>query len=185
MNKRMVTQVKLQLPFQTILLRNAIFFAIVLGALVLVKRSYSILIKPWTWYILSMVVFFICTGGVVHTVIHQTPWFKFGMNEYGQQYVVEYFMRGQRGQWAGEGYIVSTLTTLGAISATIVGVSHKFEVSDATRRLIIMFSLVGLVGFVQFILMAYRIKSPWYGPSFFPPEDYRRGPLSADQGNNI
>ena len=100
MNKRMVTQVKLQLPFQTILLRNAIFFAIVLGALVLVKRSYSILIKPWTWYILSMVVFFICTGGVVHTVIHQTPWFKFGMNEYGQQYVVEYFMRGQRGQWA-------------------------------------------------------------------------------------
>jgi hypothetical protein len=97
MNKRLVSQVKLQLPFQTILYRNAIFFAIVLGALLLVKRSYSILIKPWTWYILSMTVFFICTGGVVHTVIHQTPWFKFGMNEYGQQYVVEYFMRGQRG----------------------------------------------------------------------------------------
>lgn len=57
--------------------------------------------------------------------------------------------------------------------------------TDATRRLIIMFSLVGLVLFVQCVLAAYRIKSPWYGPSFFPPDDYKTGPLSADQGNNI
>lgn len=126
MNKRLVTSVTLQLPFSTIFIRNLIFFAIVLIALVMVKRSYAVLVQPWTWYVLSMLVFFICTGGVMHTVIHQTPWFKFGVNEYGQQEVVEYFMRGQRGQWAGEGYIVSSLTTLGAICATIVGVVHKF-----------------------------------------------------------
>lgn len=31
----------------------------------------------------------------------------------------------------------------------------------------------------------YKLKSPWYGPSFLPPDDYMKGPLSADQGNNI
>lgn len=83
MNKRLVTTVTLQLPFSTILFRNLIFFSIILVALILVKKSYNILIQPWTWYVLSMLVFFICTGGIIHTVIHQTPWFKFAVNEYG------------------------------------------------------------------------------------------------------
>lgn len=94
-------------------------------------------------------------------------------------------MRGQRGQWAGEGYLVSFCTTVGAICATVVGNVHRFEVSQTTRRWILLATLVGLCMFVQFVLMAYRIKSPWYGPAFFPPQDYKRGPLSADQGNNI
>jgi hypothetical protein len=35
------------------------------------------------------------------------------------------------------------------------------------------------------ILIIYRIKSPWYGPTFFPPAGYLTGPLARDQGNNI
>lgn len=30
----------------------------------------------------------------------------------------------------------------------------------------------------------YKSKS-WYGPSFYPPEDYSRGSIATDQGNNI
>jgi hypothetical protein len=70
MNKRLMTEVELQLPFQTVFIRNVIFFAIVLAVLLVIKHSYSILIKPMTWYIIAMLVFFICTGGVIHTIIH-------------------------------------------------------------------------------------------------------------------
>lgn len=30
----------------------------------------------------------------------------------------------------------------------------------------------------------YKAKS-WYGPSFYPPGDYRSGSIMSDQGNNI
>jgi hypothetical protein len=56
-----------------------------------------------------MMTFCICTGGVVYGIIHNAPWFKFEKDEFGKMYVAEYFMRGQRSQWAGEGYIVSCL----------------------------------------------------------------------------
>lgn len=57
-------------------------------------------------------VFFLCTGGIVYTVIHGVPWFKFERDQFGSVVVAEYFMKGQRGQWAGEGYIVSFVTTV-------------------------------------------------------------------------
>lgn len=51
-------------------------------------------------------------------------------------------------------------------------------------------SLVGVIGLVVisigvlYLERVYRTKG-WYGPSFYPPEGYLRGPLSVDQGNNI
>lgn len=43
------------------------------------------------------------------------------------------------------------------------------------------------IGFIAvYVLVAiYKIKSPWYELNFYPPDDYVRGPLSNDQGNNI
>ena len=38
---------------------------------------------------------------------------------------------------------------------------------------------------VLMLLNIYKIKSPWYGPTFAPPDDYVTGPLSNDQGNSI
>ncbi len=35
------------------------------------------------------------------------------------------------------------------------------------------------------ILSIYKVKSPWYGPTFAPPDDYIQGPLSNDQGNTV
>lgn len=39
-------------------------------------------------------------------------------------------------------------------------------------------ALYGLIGI-------YKLKSSWYGPTFNPPDNYIKGPLSRDQGNNI
>lgn len=53
-----------------------------------------------------------------------------------------------------------------------------------------MSTLVGLLAvFLIFFVVreledVYKAKS-WYGPSFYPPNEYLSGPLSVDQGNNI
>lgn len=38
---------------------------------------------------------------------------------------------------------------------------------------------------IVMLMAIYKMKSPWYGPTFSPPSDYVQGPLSNDQGNNI
>jgi len=64
------------------------------------------------WFAIAIIVWIICTAGVVYSTLNNMPWFRYERNEYGSVVITEYFMRGQRGQWAGEGYIVSILTTL-------------------------------------------------------------------------
>ena len=120
LNGRLNTDVKLVYPFSVTLMKNITFFAIVTAFLFLMKYIRLILLKPASWFAISLATFCICTGGLVYAIIHNVPWFKFERNEYGQVYISEYFMKGQRGQWAGEGYIVSFLTCLCGIILTIL-----------------------------------------------------------------
>ena len=80
------------------------------------------LLQPQVWFFIAMMTFCICTGGVVYGIIHNAPWFKFEKDSYGQMYVAEYFMKGQRGQWAGEGYIVSCLVAITGFA--LIGLSR-------------------------------------------------------------
>ena len=132
-----------------------------------------------------MTVYVICTGGIVYGMLNSMPWFKFERNEYGSIVITEYFMRGQRGQWAGEGYIVSVLST--CIGLTYLFLNKIREVfNDKSKLRIAVFVSVAAIWIMQqLLLMAYRIKSPWYNPTFDPPDYYQRGSLLADQGNNI
>jgi len=100
-------------------------------------------------------------------------------------YVAEYFMRGQRGQWAGEGYIVSILVILAGF--TFIGLS-KVDIlvqGSFNKRMAICGGVLTAYILIQLILTCYMFKSPWYGPTFMPPGHYLRGPLNVDQGNNI
>lgn len=78
----------------------------------IVKYSYNILLNQWTWFVIAIAAWVICTGGLVYSMLNSMPWFKFERNEFGSIVIAEYFMRGQRGQWAGEGYIISVLVTI-------------------------------------------------------------------------
>lgn len=69
-----------------------------------------------------MITYAICTGGVVYAIIHNVPWFKMDRDQFGNVYISEYFMKGQRGQWAGEGYIFSTLCI--ACGLTLIALSR-------------------------------------------------------------
>ena len=61
---------------------------------------------------LVAIVFIVCTGGLVYSMLNQMPLFRFEKNQYGAIQVAEYIMRGQRGQYMGEGYIASCLFTI-------------------------------------------------------------------------
>lgn len=68
-------------------------------------------------------------------MLNNMPWFKFERNEFGAIVVTEYFMRGQRGQWAGEGYIVSILVTLTGLGYLFLNNADRFFKDRSTIRL--------------------------------------------------
>jgi hypothetical protein len=49
---------------------------------------------PDVWFSIALTVFCISCGGFVYSIIHNNPWFKFEKDEFGKQYVAEYFMKG-------------------------------------------------------------------------------------------
>ena len=97
-------------------MKNIVGMTIIGFLAFIVKYSYNILLNQWTWFTIAIAAWVICTGGLVYSMLNQMPWFKLEKNEYGQIVIAEYFMRGQRGQWAGEGYIVSILVTVIGLS---------------------------------------------------------------------
>ena len=92
-------------------MKNIMLFIFIGFFYQIVVHIYDILLKQIVWFTIAILAFVICTGGLVYSMINDTPLFKFERNEYGSIVVAEYFMRGQRGQWRGEGYLVSTLVT--------------------------------------------------------------------------
>jgi hypothetical protein len=56
---------------------------------------------------------------------------------------------------------------------------------SSNKRFFIMGAVLGVFFLNELILVCYRYKSPWYGPTFMPPGHYQTGPLMLDQGNNI
>jgi hypothetical protein len=128
-------------------------------------------------------VYFICTGGIVYTILHKVPWFKMGRSKDGGIEVEEYFQRNQRNQWAGEGYICSsisktsslTLVMIAAILLIVAYNSEKLAKNNSQLRIIMGVCVVGAYLFSGFLISAYQIKADWYGPTFFPPEHYITG----------
>jgi len=75
----------------------------------------------------------------VYSIIHGVPWFKFDRDQFGNVYVSEYFMKGQRGQWAGEGYIFSFLVSItGLVWIFVVRIESVFDRSFKRRVAVIV-----------------------------------------------
>jgi hypothetical protein len=111
-NNQLRTDVTLKVTFFKVA-RDNLIILMVLGMLVmLVKQAYNFLLNQWVWFSIAIAVYVICTGGLVYSMLNNMPWFKFERNQYGSVSITEYFMRGQRGQWAGEGYLISVLVTI-------------------------------------------------------------------------
>lgn len=150
-----------------------------------VKYIYPMLMQQYVWFGIAITVFLVCTGGLVYSMLNNMPLFRFERNEFGQVVVKEYIMRGQRGQYAGEGYICSLLMTIIGLIYTYLGNINRFVNDKNQMRVQIILILLSLFLLQKIFLMIYRLKSPWYNPGFWPPDYYQTGSLASDQGNNI
>ena len=77
----------------------------------------------------------------MYSIIHNVPWFRFERDEFGKVVIGEYFMKGQRGQWAGEGYIVSFLTSVTGIMLIVLSRAGIVFESTNSRRLFILIDI--------------------------------------------
>jgi len=177
--------VPLTFPFSTILYKNILFLVIFAAFLTVLKYLRVVMLEPVVWFVIAMLTYFICTGGIVYSIIHNVPWFKMDRDQYGTVYISEYFMKGQRGQWAGEGYIFSVLVCTTGFILIFLSKVDDFVKKNSHRRIAVISCLALMYFLTEMMLVCYKYKSPWYGPGFSPPGHYQRGPLMADQGNNI
>jgi len=147
-NNHLATDVQLKFTFTTIVVKNVMGMSVLLAFAMLIKYLYNFLLNQYVWFGVAMSVYVICTGGLVYSMLNSMPWFKFEKNEYGSIVVTEYFMRGQRGQWAGEGYIVSVLST--TIGLTYLFLNKIREVfNDKSKLRIAVFVSVAAIWIMQ------------------------------------
>ena len=143
------------------------------------------LINPMLWITIAWLGYFVCTSGFIYTILNNMPMFKMEQDQYGKLIVSEYFMRSNRGQYGGEGYITAfiALSISGAFLVMIkADVLFKTELN---RRIGIGMAILAAFIGTALYLVCYRIKTPWYSNDFWPPQEYQRGPITRDQGNNI
>ena len=151
---------------------------------VLVRLRES-LINQWLWMGVAIFGFVVCTSGIVYTKLHNMPMFRMDTDEFGNHYIGEIFNRGNRSQWGAEGYVVSMLCALISLSFYFIYSVDKFAESPVQRRFFTLLGLGVAYIFINAYIEIYKLKTPWYGPRFFPPSDYVRGSIMRDQGNNI
>jgi hypothetical protein len=75
-NKRLGSNVNITLPFTTLMIKNVIMLSILIIAFVILRYIRVIMLMPAVWFIGAMIVYAICTSGIVYSIIHNVPWFK-------------------------------------------------------------------------------------------------------------
>lgn len=123
-------------------------------------------------------VYVVCCSGIVYCIIHDVPFQGRGQN--GEEVI---FSDGSREQYGLEGWVISAAVTF--VGLLFIAIAVTGEKCRQRYSLIVgIVSLIAIYYLVTLIEAIYQ-KKGWYGPSFFPPNEYLRGPLSVDQGNNI
>jgi len=84
-----------------------VLFAVLVVLIRVFVSIQEYLINPFLWITIAWVGYFVCTSGFIYTILNNMPMFKMEQDQYGKLFVSEYFMRSNRGQYGGEGYITS------------------------------------------------------------------------------
>lgn len=177
----------LKLPLLTVLIKNFVLFSVLALVITVLAKARNALVDPVLWWVISLFGYVLCTSGFIYSELHGMPMFRFDKDQYGNMFISEYFMKQQRSQYAGEGYIVSFVATGASMCFLLIVRSEALlgEMSRDTRRVVLCLLMVLAYAGIELYLTCYKVKTPWYGSSFMPPADYIRGPLMRDQGTNI
>lgn len=155
-----------------------IFVGILTGGFYLYTTYKSFFLSPILWITGTLILYIICIGGVVYNAIHRTPFAK--TDRSGN--IVEWIHTGQRSQYAGEGYFMSTMFVIvGSLMFSVIFINKIRGYWNHKIMFILLTILIALC--LRTITGVYRVKASWYGPEFTPPYNYIKGPLLKDQGN--
>ena len=139
----------------------------------------KLLLIPYVWFAVGMLVYLTCMAGVVYDIIHGVPWI--GTDQQGQP---EFIHTGQRSQYGLEGFMMSFVICAGGLA--IVGINLASKITNVwTMRGVGGFSIIVLLYSLFRIIQIYKVKANWYNPGMAPPGHYTRGPLIRDQGNSF
>jgi hypothetical protein len=69
-NNALRTDVKIKYTFVSILFKNMIGFSVIAFLFQLIKYIYPVLMNQMTWFAISIIVFIICTGGIVFSMLN-------------------------------------------------------------------------------------------------------------------
>jgi oligosaccharyltransferase complex subunit gamma len=156
------------------------FLFILAAGFYLFNNFKQFFLSPYLWLVGSLLVYIICIGGIVYNIIHGTPFAKF--DRYGN--IVELIHTGQRSQYVGEGLLLSSLFVMGGIVMMAFIWINKIT-SNWQHRIATLVLIFLMVVIFRVIISIYQKKASWYGPTFFPPYGYTKGPLIKDQGNSF
>jgi hypothetical protein len=111
-------------PIQSflILLNTALCLA---GGVWVMFKVRRFLLSPYVWFIVTIIVYYLCISGVVYDIIHKTP--MTGRNQ--KTGAVEYIHSGvrttqQRSQYAAEGFLMGMCATVASLC--LIGL-HNFS----------------------------------------------------------
>ena len=157
-----------------------IFLSVLSLGFYLFTNFKQVFLSPYLWLIGSFAVYIICIGGIVYNIIHGTPFAKFDR----EGNIVEIIHSGQRSQYVGEGLLLSSLFVLGGTLLMSFNWINKIK-STWQHRIASLSVIFFIVILSKLIISLYQKKASWYGPTFYPPYGYIRGPLIKDQGNSF
>ena len=136
--------------------------------------------NPKFWWVLSMIVYVVCMGGVVYDIIHGAA---LGHTDPESEEFV-FYAQGPREQYVIEGFLMAGVISLSGVGLIIVNLAAYIEGRWVIR-------IVGLMGIALWVACGYftdyiyKRKAEWYHPTFEPPNGYIRGSLMMDQGNSL
>ncbi|CAG9334075.1 unnamed protein product [Blepharisma stoltei] len=136
-------------------------------------------VKAIIAYSTCVLIYFVCLSGFIYDLITRATVIGFDLRKNR----VEYVHRGHREQYGGEGIVMSFLICL--CGCALVGINNLRKLPPWIVRIGGLFCLMILVFSYRKVIEVYRIKMPWYGPGFYPPSHYVKGPLINDQGYSI
>lgn len=123
-------------------MKNLILFTVFGVLIVIVIKAKPFLSNPTLWFALAIIGFGICIQGFVYNMLNNNPVFRFDQDKYGKMFVSEYFMRGMRQQYAGEGYIVSALSLVFGMALLGLAKANTIVKTPTQRRVFIALLII-------------------------------------------
>jgi len=133
---------------------------------------------------LALLVYYISTSGLFYNILQGMNWM--GTDQNGRPV---FLMGTPRGQFLGEGLVMSALIVLSGMS---MFVASRFPYTERAKKMDpndLAYTLIGIIvlsiACMYIVIGSYVQKAGWYSSSdFTPPPHYRMGPLRVDQGNS-